>query len=227
MHKLNSSDIILILANFVPIIGVLFWDWSLFSMLIGYWVETGVIVIYTFAKIVYTLKISSPTQYTLLGTINAFGVIAISFGNILVCGIFMFAHLVFIVGASSVFPDWNGLTGFDLLRSSLPNMITMFTVLMISHGYSFFYNFIKGGEAQNIKLSIAENPSINLMLSINNILGSLIKRITFTHFVLLIGFFIIILTKSPPYMAIFFILLKTWLDLGFHKKKHAQTIPGY
>ncbi|MEI6191242.1 MAG: DUF6498-containing protein, partial [bacterium] len=62
MKKLDSSEIVLILANCVPLAGVLFFGWSLFSLLISFWLETGVLLIFVFIKTINYLG-AEPTRY--------------------------------------------------------------------------------------------------------------------------------------------------------------------
>lgn len=44
----QPAALILIAANAVPILGVLFWNWDAFLILVLYWMETGIIAFWTF-----------------------------------------------------------------------------------------------------------------------------------------------------------------------------------
>jgi hypothetical protein len=40
---MNASVVVLILANLIPLAGVLFWDWSVFEVVVLYWLENVII----------------------------------------------------------------------------------------------------------------------------------------------------------------------------------------
>jgi hypothetical protein len=48
--KLNSASLALIIGNLVPIIGVLFFEWQLFPLILIYWLENVVIGIFNAFK---------------------------------------------------------------------------------------------------------------------------------------------------------------------------------
>ena len=83
MKAYRVSLIPLIIANAVPLVGVLFFDWNLFQIIFLYWVESGVIGFYNILKIV---KVSGLLSILLVPFFM------LHFGG------FMAAHLVFIVG---------------------------------------------------------------------------------------------------------------------------------
>ena len=49
--RLHPSTWILLAANLVPLIGVIFWHWDAFVLLVLYWLETGVIAFWTIVRI--------------------------------------------------------------------------------------------------------------------------------------------------------------------------------
>ena len=50
-YLLQPSSLILIAANLVPLVGVIFWDWDAFVLLMLYWLETAVIAFWTVVRI--------------------------------------------------------------------------------------------------------------------------------------------------------------------------------
>src|SRR3989338_5535015 len=103
--KRDISTISLIIANLIPLMGVLFFNWSLFSILILYWVESAVIGFYTILKMIVSSvfskgerKFSNKLMQTRAVNIlyKAFMIIfQIPFFSIHY-GMFMFGHLIFI-----------------------------------------------------------------------------------------------------------------------------------
>jgi hypothetical protein len=210
--RFDSSYLFLIAANCVPIIGVLYFDWSLFSILIGYWVETAVIGIFTLIKMVYLAKISVSQQRMVMLIMQTFAVFSSCIG-------FMAAHLFFIMAIFSIVPGGDGWTGLSLFYNSTQEMFVMLITLFISHGYSFYHYFIKGGEAAQIEKSMGVSDVIGSKTA-HRILKTLMLRIATTHVVLIVGIFILVLTKSTIVFSIVFILVKIVVDLKFHRKKH-------
>ena len=77
----SESAIALVVANLVPLVGVLFFGWDLGSIMVLYWVESGVIAFYTVLKIAIVGKLAA--------------IVAVPFfvGHF---GGFMIAHFLFI-----------------------------------------------------------------------------------------------------------------------------------
>jgi hypothetical protein len=48
---LSRSAIVLLVANAIPLVGVLFWGWSLLTILVIYWVENGIVGFWNVPKI--------------------------------------------------------------------------------------------------------------------------------------------------------------------------------
>ena len=55
----SESAIALVIANFVPLVGVLFFGWDLGEIMVLYWVESGVIAFYTVLKIAIVGKLAA------------------------------------------------------------------------------------------------------------------------------------------------------------------------
>mgnify|MGYP001574478675 FL=1 len=180
--KSYPSIISLIIANSIPLIGVLFFDWSLIQILLLYWFESAIIGFYTILKIIKANK-----------TISFFLVPFF----ILHYGGFMFGHLAFI------FAFFRGESvGTTLLWNSAPAILTLF----ISHGISFFSNFLGKREYKNTNLQ--EQMVIPY------------KRIIAMHFTLILGGFLISIYNSPVFALIILIIAKIIIDLRSHIKEH-------
>lgn len=116
----NLSIAFIIAANLVPIIGVLFFDWSLFQIIFIYWCETGIIGFFSILKIlICTRPIFLGVFFSMFFTIH--------FGG------FMFGHLLFI---SALFGD-----EVITIKSLWPVFYAV-VPLIISHLISFINNFI-------------------------------------------------------------------------------------
>ncbi len=133
-----------------------------------------------------------------------------------------FGHFIVIMSLFSVVPGGDGFTGLMLYAQSQVQRTTMLITLLISHGYSFYYHFIIGGEKsffiEKMGSAISDGQKAIAELARNYFL-----RIVFLQCLLLVGIAIIGFTGIPVYLAIVFILAKTGCDVVFHKKAHQLT----
>lgn len=107
---------VLLVANLLPLFGVWVFGWDLFALLLAYWLESGVVGIYTVLKLVRVRQPSPPY-------ILPFFMVHFS--------LFMLVHLIFLVqfiGPSRSVPwQWLAITAAGL---------------MVSHGVSYVQNFV-------------------------------------------------------------------------------------
>jgi len=118
-----------IIANCVPIVGVLAFGWDLLSIMFVYWLETAVVVFYSVLKVV---TVGGP--FTLLW---------MPF-QVATFGLFMSFHLMMILALApghhaGFFPP-------ELLRGLLGRTWAAGVGLIVSHGISFVVNFLGHGE---------------------------------------------------------------------------------
>ena len=217
--KLNPPQISLILVNIVPLVGV-FLGWSLFSVLFFYWFESLVIGFFNIFKML--IAPAFPTWYNKQSRLLPSSIKLVSrllslpfklfiiFFFIIHYGIFMTGHL-FLINTISSLP-WGLLGNFVLNFSLLKELIlgSLFPLLpiFISHGISFFHNFI--GKQEYKKTSTQQL----MMLPY--------KRVILMHITLLFGGFLLILTGMPIYLILLFIILKIIVDLKAHNKEHGN-----
>ena len=135
------SIVALVLANLVPLYGVLFLQWSLFSVMFLYWMESAIIGFY-----------NVPRMIMVGGVLGVFFSIFFAFHF----GGFMFVHLIFIFALFGPKP----MNLFHLSPAAFLDGATMvaFFLLVISHGVSFLANFVGRNEYQRTTLP-------NLMMS--------------------------------------------------------------
>jgi len=191
------SVLSLIVANTIPLGGVLFFDWNLFQIIFLYWLESGVIGFYNIFKII---KISG---YLSILFVPAF---------IFHYGVFMLVHLVFIFSIftpvltySSFFPS------FKLIEPYLNNISISIIGLLISHGASFFSNFI--GNQESKRTNIVKQ------------MGAPYSRIIVMHLTLIFSGWLILIFKEPILGLVLLVLLKIVIDITFHLREHAAEKP--
>jgi len=81
---------ILLIANFIPLIGVLYWGWDTFVLLMLYWLETVVIAFWTLFRILIAADVAKSFAGEVLGRLYIFIFFLIHSGG------FMAGHFVFL-----------------------------------------------------------------------------------------------------------------------------------
>lgn len=227
-----KSLIFLFFANLVPLIGVLFWGWDIFSMLILYWIESFIVGMWNIPKIIkasgglskYIPSISDARtriSYRISSILSRFFLIPFFIFHY---GIFTMVHLGFILGFREI-----------ALRNILPTIISSessfsysisysgpisafqdidgFWIaalsLFISHGISFFSNFIGKKEYEHMgPLAQTFQPY---------------KRIVIMDITIFVGAFLFIFLGSNSIaFLIVFVGLKMFLDIRAHLRERKK-----
>ena len=119
----------LVIANLIPILGIFFLKWDLFSILFFYWLESAVVGVYNIPKMI----MANPAQksHRLSGVI-----------------FFLIHYSAFMAG--------HGFFIFELfspIEIKMTAIILGLISLFISHGISFVINFIGRREYEKVSLS--------------------------------------------------------------------------
>jgi len=120
----------LILSNLVPLIGAMFFGWSVSTILILYWSENVIIGFYNVIKMALAKGEAKRQQTNQRFFLIGFFIVHF--------GIFTFGHAAFVF---SFFGTEN-----PPFQSLLPALLPLF----ISHGVSMFVHFIKNGEYRRV-----------------------------------------------------------------------------
>lgn len=189
------SAILLIIANLIPLFGFLFLGWNQYDILILYWVESIVIGIYNFFRIR-----KAKGEEEIPDKVNRrYSVSETSFFFFLHYGIFISGHgfALMQLGAekSSFFQDR------DIL-----GILAFFVALMISHGFSYYFNYIGRKEY------LYRSPERQMIAPYG--------RIVLMHITLIIGAMLFNILPSGTFLL--FIFLKIFFDLLFHVRVHTQ-----
>lgn len=197
---MTPSLIVLLVANAIPIAGVLFLGWTVFPLVLLYWLENVVVGAFNVAKML-TAQPSQPAYW--VGKLFIVPFFIVHFG------MFTFVHgvlLVALLGPKNTHP-------FDLLDTVIPairdNKLGWAVIsLVVSHGLSFFWNYIKNGEYQRATL--------------NTLMGQPYARVMVLHFTVLFGGWIVLTLGSPLPALVLLIVLKTAADLRGHKAEREK-----
>lgn len=214
-YRVTSSAgavLALIAANAIPLLGVLFFGWNVWTILIVYWLENGIVGAFNIAK----MAKAEGDDTGSLGAIRINGRPASSaatFGLIpffvMHYGIFWTVHGVFVLTLpvfGSIGPDG----GSDMTAGFNPVTILVAVVaLTISHAVSFWFNFLGAGEYRRVTAA-----------------GQMFApygRLVVLHITIILGGAAIAFTGAPAAAIVILVLLKTLMDLGFHLAEHRKV----
>jgi hypothetical protein len=190
----------LVLANAVPILGVLFLGWTVFPLVLLYWLENVVVGGFNVAK----LLMAQPREPAFwLGKLFLIPFFMLHFGG------FTYVHGVLVVA----FFGPKGTQPFDLL-TAVPAAIRANQLgwgvlsLVISHGLSFYWNYIKSGEYQRASLNV--------------LMGQPYGRIIVLHLTVLFGGWVVMLLGSPLFALVLLVGLKTAADWRAHQAERRK-----
>lgn len=203
-RKIPISVVFLVLVNLIPLFEVLFFNWDVFSLLFLYWLETTIVAFYFILKIwkiigfleeenkeFKEIKEKNPDSYPVVKIIYicipifAYGSV-ISFHLLLLFGIFK--------GQSITFNE----------------LIFPFLFLFISHGISYFKNFIRNKEF--------------LKTDFKKQLFQLYRRVYFIQIILFLESFLAMIFGYPVFVLAIMVLSKIVLDVKAHVKEHSFNL---
>ncbi len=189
----------LVVANLVPLFGVMFLGWSLFAIMLIYWLENIVIGVW---NVVRMLTARNNDEH-FMSVLFLAGFFTVHYGG------FCAGHGVFVF----VLFGGDGFTGPTTGPADFPPGLywqVIFAVigLFISHGISYFSNFIGKQEYLKVKgEDLMHRPY---------------GRIILLHFTLIMGGWIIMALHQPFLGLLLFIGLKIAFDAKAHLKSHKK-----
>lgn len=212
----NIPVIALVVANMLPIYGVIALGWDAFNIVLLYWAENLIIGFYNIFKIVFA-KVEPPIVNIGKLFLIPFFIIHYS-GFVAVHGLF----ILFLFGKGDAGEalgigqhPWPCFLIFVQLLvnvilhcwTTIPNdMKYAIGSLFLSHGVSFVHNYLIAGEYKTSK------P--------NNLMAQPYSRIFVMHIAILVGGILSVKMGSPIGVLIILIVLKTIIDVALHLRQH-------
>src|SRR5262245_4447150 len=198
----------LVLANAVPLIGVLFFGWSVWNILIVYWLENGIVGLFNVLKMaaatgtgqVQGMSINNrPVAGNSKVTLIPFFVMHY--------GIFWVVHGIFVLTLPFLF------TGEPGSASGVDPLAILFAgiALALSHGVSYWWNYLHGGEY--------------LHMSAAQLMFAPYGRLLVLHMTIILGAVAIGTTGAQSAAVAMLVLFKTAIDVGLHLAEHRRAAP--
>lgn len=205
MNKLrpaSPTEFLLIAVNMVPLAGALLWEWKVFDVLLLYWFENVIIGLFNVFKM---LSLIALRGHWLAIPIVPFFVFHY--------GIFCQVHgvFIFVLFARPEDPATPMKNHFDTIFSDLitqPMFLMALGGLLLSHAFSFFFNFM-------IRREVYKTNLLTLM-------SAPYERVVVMHLTLLIGSALVLALGEPIWALALMTLLKTWTDLRAHRRSHRK-----
>lgn len=215
----------LIIGNLLPIIGVLFFQWSIFAILIIFWFESLIIGMFNVIKIFMSgfLRPSDMKGMQIVGAFFFSGFFTFHYG------IFMFVHLMFLIFLGKEFNmigvsfDGNlGTIGGGILENVgylvsktfsgplelLNSPVLCVLLILVYNGIYFASGFVRKKEYLRKGMTV--------------LMGEPYGRIVVMHMTIIIGFFVTSLFPDQSWIIVIFIALKTLFDVrGMRKLEKA------
>ena len=219
--KKTISAVSLLLANLIPLFGSLFLGWVVYDILVLYWLEIVVVGAFNLPKMMLCPhpRHKSPPR---AGEIAAFII-----GYICMVPVLMgLVGGLFVAYADKGEPLGFGMSFIMAIVAKLYGMdksldygwgVFALAMLTLSHGISFYVNFLRGGEIRNA--------------DVESLQQHFYSRTAVLFFTVLAASFLaeFLSHRWMPLSAVpLLVLLKIWIDLEAHtaeRKKFAGTAP--
>lgn len=204
----------LILANMVPVLGVLFGRWTVSDVMIIYWLENVIVGFFNVLRMVFAQGGMAPDVNKAIVALtpqprllqNVAKLFFIPF-FIFHYGMFTMVHGVFVV---TLFGNGGALTGspgihhggpFGIIYSGLYQTPLFWPIvaLILSHGISFWFNYIRDGEY--------------LTANLPTLMGRPYGRIVILHVTILLGGFAVMAFHGAWGALVLLTVLKIVTDL--------------
>ena len=214
----------LIVANLVPLFGVLWFGWDVWAILIIYWLENGVVGLFNVLKMRRASGPETPVQaprgggrrpYITGMTINGRPASGMAKATlipffIMHYGIFWLVHGVFVLTLPTF--AMMGADGQPDFGTTLDPGAILFVLagLTISHGVSYRFNYIGRGEY------LRTTPAAQMFAPYG--------RLMVLHVTIIVGAMAIGLTGAPAAAIVVLVLLKIALELGLHLAEHREPV---
>jgi hypothetical protein len=200
----------LVLANLVPLFGVLFLGWDVGSLVVLYWSENLVIGGYTILKML--LKARGSERFLVL-------FFTLHYGGFCAIHGFFVLQLTRFAGENWGHPaaiTWPGPLAIiqmfinlaqQLMAAAPPEFLLACLALVISHGVSFVLVYLGQKEYAHTTMSELMNAPY--------------RRIAVLHIAIIAGGFLVASMGSPLGLLVALVALKIGMDIILHNRSHA------
>jgi uncharacterized protein DUF6498 len=202
---------LLIVANLIPIYGVLVHDWAIFPLILLYWLENLWLGVLQMVRLILLPTLEGLSAGKMLaGKLFLVPFFAVHYGMFcMIHGVFVFAIFRGDDGGfgSSFFPTLSAV----IEAVERYKLQTALLALGLSHLISLLRHVFFAREQ--------DAPGIGPAM----VFGGIYARIVVLHVAILFGSFFVMAFGSPMFALILLIALKTAIDYAAHRKQHEKA----
>lgn len=209
-RRMTVSTMALVIANAVPIIGVIWFHWQVFPIILLYWLENVVVGGFNVLRMLVA-EPGEPAAW--IAKVFMIPFFCVHFGMFtLIHGMFVFDLFGKYAGLAPVHSSW--LSASQVLAAiRVTHIEYAVAALLLSHGISFVHNYVMGGEYRTAGLT--------------TLMSQPYSRVVILHLVVLGGGALVAALGSPVPALLVLVLLKTVVDLAAHRKERVKLgMPG-
>jgi len=211
---------ILIGVNCIPLIGTLFFKWDAMLLMLLYWTENLIVGFYHAVKLAcipFVVPAEEKQGHEWIVMIMLILFFCILFGGFCAGHGFFLYELQHFSKETSLFNEMTWpmpLLPFQIIFKAFARtweytqggLLLFAASLMVSHGISFYTNFLKGREYY--------------FYSNKDLIGKPFKRVLLMQLAVIIGAMPALLLKSPVFLLLCLVVLKTGVDVWSHSRSH-------
>lgn len=193
----------LLLANLVPLVGVLFFEWNVFVVVFLFWLENVIVGVFNVLRMLWVERGAE--------TVPAAKFVSIPF-FIVHYGMFTAGHGVFVfalfggamAASGGLFPS--GAAIVEVITEH--GLWVAVGALALSHAFSFVRNYVAEQEYRRVTLQ-------QLMMQPYG-------RVVVLHLTIIGGGFLVALLGAPVFGLVLLVVLKVGMDVSAHLKEHTR-----
>ncbi|MDP2205551.1 MAG: DUF6498-containing protein [Alphaproteobacteria bacterium] len=197
----TPSEALLVAVNLLPLAGAALWGWKVFDILLLYWIENVIIGLLNVFKM---LAVMNRKRLWI-----AIPIVPFFFFHY---GMFTMVHGVFVIGLFGLkllagqSAEWHEVE--TLLRgiAADPFFLLVALGLVVSHGFSFIFNFLRGGEVDRTSLT--------------QLMRAPYGRIVALHITIILGGGVTMMMGEPIWALGLLTIFKTIGDVRAHRRSH-------
>jgi hypothetical protein len=204
------SSSLFVLANLVMAFGILFWEWNMGMILVIFWLESGITLLFGILKMVYSEQGVSEVEVThsshFSKTKRARDVKVIAFYSVLLwfgAGLLLASILSNASTGTELLPMLSTLMNQLELRS----LLLLFVFFIFSHTFSFITDYL---------------PNERNLFSIVDLgVGALERTVVLLHSIIIYVFLSPFFNETRIFLLAF-IVIKTISDIVIHRREHTK-----
>ena len=195
----------LIVANLIPLAGVVFCKWDVFVVVFLFWLEN---VVVGFFNLLRMLWVERGAEQFPLAKLVVMPFFLVHYGMFTaIHGIFVLVLFGGMMQRGAEFPTVQ--TVVDLVTQY--HLWFPVLALFASHGYSFIANYVAQQEYRQVTL--------------RDLMGQPYGRVVVLHLTILFGGFLAMVLQQPVVGAFLLVVLKVGLDVRAHLREHGRLRP--